>query len=160
MSLTLVDGGAVEAHNHRLFESIRQKCDVGERAFHEYFSSKTGYWAVYAKYCWVDHLFGVKEHPEFQRPDYFRHMVAIAEQHDPEVVTYVVKRFLGKDYDRHWDYLEFARNQHKIAEDGYDFETQVRPIIIEFGHNLWHLYWKDYYWIKDNQLIVVKRYVE
>lgn len=154
MSLTLVDGGAVEAHNHKLFESMRQKRDVGERGFRGYFSQN---WIVYAKYRWVEHLFGVKEHPEFGRKDFYQRMAKLAPKFESKIVQYVVHRFLGDGYERHWDYLDFALNCDEVADDGYDYESQVRPIIVEFGHNLWHLSWKDFYWIKDNQLIVVKR---
>ena len=154
MSLTLVDGGAVEAHNQRLFESIRQKRDVGEVEFHKYFAQ---HWMVYAKNRWVDHLFGIKEHPEFERPDYFRKMALLAPQLDEKTLQYVVRRILGEGYPRHWDCLHFAANRDEVASDGFDYETEIRPIIVEFGHNLWHLSWKDFYWIKDDQLIVVKR---
>lgn len=154
MSLTLVDGGAVEAHNQRLFESIHHQRDVGELGFRRYFSK---YWMVYAKYRWIDHLFGIKEHPEFQRPDYFRKLAVLAPQLDEKTLQYVIRRFLGQGYPRHWDCLDFAMNRDEVHRDGFDYETEVRPIIVEFGHNLWQLSWKDFYWIKDDQLIVVKR---
>lgn len=154
MSLTLVDGGAVEAHNHKLFESIRQKRDVGALGFRRYFSEN---WLVYSKHRWVDHLFGVKEHPEFDRPEFYKKMVYLAPVLNSDTLQYVVNRFLGTGYECHWDCLDFALNRDKVASDGYDYEGEVRPIIVEFGHNLWQLYWKDFYWIKDDQLIVVKR---
>lgn len=154
MDLSLVDGGAVEAHNQKLYESMRQKRDVGAQEFLRYFLK---YWPVYAKHRWVEHLFGVKEHPEFKRPDFFGKLRHLAPRLNPKALEYVLNRFLGNGFAGHWDCLDFALNRDTVDSDGLDYENDVRPIVVEFGHNLWQLYWKDFYWIKGDQLIVVNR---
>ena len=154
--MTLIDMGAVEAHSHKYILSQKERRDVGAKGFEFYFRQ---HWIVYAKHRWIEHLFGEIEHPEFCQPAYFRKMHKEVCQFDPEIVEYVKRRFLGdKETGRkHWEFFDFARHRDEIARDGFDYESQIRPVVIEFGHNHWQLYWKDYYWIKDDQLIVVNR---
>jgi len=154
--LTLVDAGAVEAHNFRLFESGRQKFDVGAQGFRDYFNF---HWLTFLKHRWAEHLWGEKEHPEFGKPEFFGHMLRHESRFDERIVKYVKQRFLGKHDDcrAHWELSHFSFGCDVITADGFDFFDEIIPVLSEFSFNDWHLNWTDFYWINGDQLIVVNR---
>lgn len=148
---SIVEYGHHEANLHRYYRSHKARCDLGSKAYAEWFQR---YWVVFCHHRWVQYLYGEREFPEFCQPRYHGRIQQDAAgriwangmELCPRSVAFVQRMFLREHCP--WEMLTFVSNCREISQLGYDYH-EVRKVLIEFGINECRLNWQDFFEVDE-----------
>lgn len=148
---SIVEYGHHEACVHKYNRSHRARCDLGSRAYAEWFQR---YWIVFCHHRWVQYLYAEREFPEFCQPKYHGRIQrdsngriwAAGVELCPKSVEFVQRMFLREH--RPWEMLTFVNNRREIDQLGYNYQ-EVRKVLVEFGINECRLNWRDFFAVDE-----------